>query len=148
MKKNKFKEDSSSTQNSTQKYNGITKQFLKFVCIGLINSVIDYTVFYFILFSSPGGFLFANTIAFIFAFHISFILNTLITFRDETVLRWSLAKYKRFLVIPLMVCIMTSIILFIFEPFLGAYLTKFIAILVSIPFSFILMKFFVFRKKK
>ncbi|MEI6144422.1 MAG: GtrA family protein [Candidatus Berkelbacteria bacterium] len=59
-------------------------QFLKFVAVGILNTLVDWAVFYLLVFFAiPGQPLLAKAISFTVAVLNSFILNSIWTFRDE-----------------------------------------------------------------
>lgn len=59
-------------------------QFAKFAVVGVLNTLIDWVVFYlFIYFITPDERLFAKAISFVAAVINSFILNSIWTFKDE-----------------------------------------------------------------
>ncbi len=60
------------------------RQFLKFLAVGVLNTLVDWAVFYLLIyFAIPGQPLLAKAISFTVAVINSFVLNSIWTFRDE-----------------------------------------------------------------
>ena len=86
-------------------------QFAKFAVVGAINTLIDWAVFYVLIyFITPDERLFAKAVSFAFAVINSFVLNSIWTFRDEfyrgirnkNIKFYSLANYFiRFIIVSL-----------------------------------------------
>lgn len=120
-----------------------TKEFVTFLIIGVINTF-NGTVFSYI-YSSFLNENIAFIVGYISGLIISYLLNSLITFKEKL----QLNKFIKFAISYLPNFIIQNIVVVIVFNFMGlnkliAYL---LAAIIGVPITFILMKFFAFRKK-
>lgn len=119
------------------------KEFILFIIIGIINT------FNGVVFSVIYSSLFNENLAFIFGYIsgliISYILNSYITFKEKLEFR----KFIKFSIsyIPNFI-IQNSVVLITFN-ILGMHklIAYFLAAIIGIPVTFILLKFFAFNRK-
>ncbi|AQS05275.1 GtrA family protein [Clostridium beijerinckii] len=120
-----------------------TKEFVTFLIIGVINTF-NGTVFSYI-YSSFLNENIAFIVGYISGLIISFLLNSLITFKEKL----QLNKFIKFAISYLPNFIIQNVVVIIVFNLMG--LNKLIAYLlaavIGVPITFILMKFFAFRKK-
>ncbi|WP_017211639.1 GtrA family protein [Clostridium beijerinckii] len=120
-----------------------TKEFATFLIIGVINTF-NGTVFSYIYSSFLNENL-AFIVGYISGLIISYLLNSLITFKEKL----QLNKFIKFAISYIPNFIIQNIVVIIVFNFMGlnkliAYL---LAAIIGVPITFILMKFFAFRKK-
>ncbi|AVK46667.1 MULTISPECIES: GtrA family protein [Clostridium] len=120
-----------------------TKEFVTFLIIGVINTF-NGTVFSYI-YSSFLNENIAFIVGYISGLIISYLLNSLITFKEKL----QLNKFIKFAISYIPNFIIQNIVVIIVFNFMGlnkliAYL---LAAIIGVPITFILMKFFAFRKK-
>ncbi|NSB14858.1 GtrA family protein [Clostridium beijerinckii] len=120
-----------------------TKEFVTFLIIGVINTF-NGTVFSYI-YSSFLNENIAFIVGYISGLIISYLLNSLITFKEKL----QLNKFIKFAISYLPNFIIQNIVVIIVFNLMGlnkiiAYL---LAAIIGVPITFILMKFFAFRKK-
>ncbi|WP_238901175.1 GtrA family protein [Clostridium sp. YIM B02500] len=120
-----------------------TKEFVTFLIIGVINTF-NGTVFSYI-YSSFLNENIAFIVGYISGLIISYLLNSLITFKEKL----QLNKFVKFAISYIPNFIIQNIVVIIVFNLMGlnkiiAYL---LAAIIGVPITFILMKFFAFRKK-
>ncbi|WP_236898108.1 GtrA family protein [Clostridium beijerinckii] len=120
-----------------------TKEFVTFLIIGVINTF-NGTVFSYI-YSSFLNENIAFIVGYISGLIISYLLNSLITFKEKL----QLNKFIKFAISYIPNFIIQNIVVIIVFNLMGlnkiiAYL---LAAIIGVPITFILMKFFAFRKK-
>lgn len=120
-----------------------TKEFVTFLIIGVINTF-NGTVFSYI-YSSFLNENIAFIVGYISGLIISYLLNSLITFKEKL----QLNKFIKFALSYLPNFIIQNVVVIIVFNLMGlnkliAYL---LAAIIGVPITFILMKFFAFRKK-
>lgn len=120
-----------------------TKEFVTFLIIGVINTF-NGTVFSY-LYSSFLNENIAFIVGYISGLIISYLLNSLITFKEKL----QLNKFIKFALSYLPNFIIQNVVVIIVFNLMGlnkliAYL---LAAIIGVPITFILMKFFAFRKK-
>lgn len=120
-----------------------TKEFVTFLIIGVINTF-NGTVFSYI-YSSFLNENIAFIVGYISGLIISYLLNSLITFKEKL----QLNKFVKFAISYIPNFIIQNIVVIMVFNLMGlnkiiAYL---LAAIIGVPITFILMKFFAFRKK-
>lgn len=119
----------------------ITKQFITFVIIGVINTFVG-TLFSYIYSS-----FFNENIAFVFGYitglFISYILNSFITFKESLEFK----KFMKFAVSYIPNFIIQNIVVIIVFNIMGLnkLIAYVLAAIIGVPITFVLMKFFAFR---
>lgn len=125
------------------------RQFYKFSVVGVINTLIDFSVFVLLtrLITFFGGHvLYANVISFSFAVSNSYIFNRRWTFRSRDQER--VRQYIKFFVINLTgLGVNTGFLyLFVYHFHLYDILSKALAIVITLFWNFFLNKWLVFKK--
>ena len=87
-------------------------QFLKFIIIGIINTLVNLFVFYILTDIIKIYYMVSAVIAFIFAVTNSFILNKTWTFKESLNYKTS-SKYLKFIIISVIALIFNLILLYI-----------------------------------
>jgi putative flippase GtrA len=124
-------------------------QFIKFSIVGVINTIISYTI------SNIGYYIFhiheqiCNIIAFVITVFLSFILNGKFVFmkeKDETCL-WR-ALIKVYISYSITELFLTGLLLFIEEGKLQIphYIATLINLAITVPLNYILNKFWAYKK--
>jgi putative flippase GtrA len=120
-----------------------SREFILFVIIGVVNTF-NGTVFSYIYSS-----FFNENVAFVFGYIsglvISYLLNSFITFKEKL----EFSKFIKFAVSYIPNFIIQNIVVFIVFNMLGLHkLIAFVlAAIIGVPVTFILMKFFAFKKR-
>ena len=123
------------------------KNFRKFSAVGLINTVVDFFVFY-VLYESLGLYFFiAHVCAFLVAVLNSFILNALWTFkalkRDKI-----LKQVISFIAVALAGLIISSVVIYMAEPYMYVYFAKILAVFSTLLWNYTGSWLFVFKDTK
>lgn len=120
-----------------------SKEFIMFVIIGVINTF-NGTIFSYIYSA-----FFNENIAFILGYisglFISYILNSLITFKKSL----SFQQFIRFAISYIPNFIIQNIVVIVIFNIMGSnkLIAYLLAAIIGVPITFILMKFFAFKKK-
>ncbi|MBW6410046.1 GtrA family protein [Clostridium weizhouense] len=120
-----------------------SKQFITFVIIGIINT------FNGVIFSYIYSNFLNENIAFILGYisglFISYLLNSFITFKE----RLNFSKFIKFAISYIPNFIIQNIVVLLVFNIMGLHklIAYGLAALIGVPFTFILMKFFAFKKK-
>ncbi len=124
------------------------KQFVKFCLIGLINTVIDFSIFFgltrvFEFFSNH--YLFANIFAFFFANLFSFIANKHWTFSNKSTKYTS--QYAKFLIVSLFSLLLVQLTLYLSISVFGVWdvYAKIVALFVSVIINYFGSRFWAFK---
>lgn len=120
----------------------LTPQFIKFVCIGTINTFIAT------FFSSIYSIIFNHNIAFGFGYitglFTSYTLNSFVTFKEKL----KLNKFVKFVIASMPNFVIQYIVVLIVINILGLHqiIAYGLAAIIGVPVTFILMKVFTFKK--
>lgn len=129
----------------------VLKQFIKFGIVGVINTFIDFAI-YFSLTRLFGFFqehyLFGNFIAFSCAATSSYFMNKHWTFRDKS--KQISIQYIKFFLVCFVGLLLTELILFSLVHFVQIYdlLAKVAAVVVVMFWNFLINKFWTFKDNK
>lgn len=121
----------------------LSKEFILFLIVGIINTF-NGTIFaalYSILINENGAFV----LGYVSALIISYILNSFITFREKLEVR----KFIKFAISYIPNFIIQNIVVIIVFNILNydKIIAYILAAIIGVPVTFILMKFFAFRKR-
>ena len=121
---------------------------VSFGLIGVVNTIIDASVFFLALATLTSSLVAANVLAWLVAVSCSYVMNSFITFARETGrnLRWR--DYASFVASGIIGMIANTATLVIAAQFLPVWAAKGCAILVSFLVNFSLSHFVVFRKRE
>ncbi len=114
-------------------------QFLKYASIGMLNTLIHWSIFFSFLKLFEFSQMYSNALAFIGAVSVSFILNAKITFKKEL----SIYKYVIFTTFMFILAILVGYGADFFV--LSPIYTQIIFSLISLILGFCYSKFFVFK---
>jgi putative flippase GtrA len=125
----------------------LTKEFLKFAIVGLINTVIHLIVLFILTEFFSIWYVLSSLIAFLVAVTNSFIMNTLWTFR-KNIKHKTVMKYWKFFIVSVITALFNLFFLYIFTEFVGLWymLSQFIAIVLTLMMNFIGNKFWTFKE--
>ncbi len=128
------------------KKNVIT-EFFKFALVGLIGTVINLLILYFLTEFFGIYYLFSAVVAFIVAASNNFILNKIWTFKEK-IRDKILSKYVKFFSISITALLVNLFFLYIFTEFLGIYymISQIIAIGIALIINFLGNKIWTFSK--
>lgn len=120
----------------------LSNEFFRFCVVGGINTVATYIIFLFLL--KVSNYSLAYSVAYIIGIFVSFYLNSLFVFNSQ--LCWS--KFMKFPLVYLIQYIIGLIFLAFFVEFvkLGPEIGMVLVIVLSIPITFFLSKYFLTNK--
>lgn len=133
------------------------KKIASFGAIGVINALVDYSVFYLLVLFVlvPQGIAgdtmptaLVNVCAWAFAVSGSYIMNSKLTFKANTGGELSLKKYGEFALAGVVAMVVNTCVLLIAKGFMPLLLAKLVAVGVSFIVSFAVTRFYVFGDKK
>lgn len=124
-------------------------QFLKFCIVGFSNTLITYGIYYlFTLFGSP--YVLSYSIGFIIGMVNAFYWNNRYVFRTNENRNIFIAFIKMTLVYSISGFFLSNLLLFVLieKIALSKYIAPIFVLIVTIPFNFVLNKFWSFKIKK
>ncbi len=123
-----------------------SSKIIKFAMVGILNTGLDFIVFYLLYDIAGFYYLYAHIIAFTVAATNSFLLNALWTFRrlDRARIYFQLIS---FFVITICAMAISSFIVFVAVGYINVYLAKILATMVAMGFNFLGVNFITFNKK-
>jgi putative flippase GtrA len=120
---------------------------ISFGMIGVINGVIDATVFFLALAYLTPSLVIANVLGWLVAVSCSYVMNSYVTFAAESGRTLRLADYLRFVASGIAAVTATTITLVIAAKFMPVWAAKALAIGVSFLVNFSLTHLVVFRER-
>ncbi len=126
----------------------IALKAVSFAMVGVVNTAIDFSVFWTVAELLRWPLVPANVLAWLVAVSFSYGMNTFITFGPESgrILRWR--DYATFAASGIAGMVCATATLFVLSYFLPLVAAKLISILVSFVINFSLSHFVVFRKRE
>jgi len=127
---------------------GIALKATSFAIVGLVNTVVDFSVFWITAMQLHWPVVPANMVAWFVAVTFSYVMNSFTTFARESgrILRWR--DYAAFVASGVAGMVSSTAVLFALSYFLPLLLAKAISILVSFAVNFSLSHFVVFRRPR
>jgi len=124
----------------------ITKEFIKFALVGVVNTLINLAVLYILTEFFSVYYILSSFLAFLVAVTNSFILNTLWTFKSD-IKNKTATKYSKFFIVSVVTALFNILFLYVFTEFVGLWymLSQFIAIALTLMMNFIGNKFWTFK---
>jgi len=126
----------------------IALKAISFALVGVVNTAIDFSVFWttFTYFHWP--LVLANVLAWLVAVTCSYAMNSFITFGPESgrILRWR--DYASFAASGIAGMVSSTTILFVLSHFVPILIAKLVSIIVSFAVNFSLSHFVVFRVRR
>lgn len=125
-------------------------QFIKFGMVGACNTVLGYAI------TNVGYYVFdlheqiCNLISFVLTVLISYLLNSRFVFRGaEEAQPWYKALAKVYASYALTELVLMGVLLFVEERLFGVphFIATFVNLCVTVPFNFVLNKFWAYRKQ-
>jgi len=126
----------------------VTLKAVSFALVGLVNTAVDATVFFFLLGFVTSSLVIANVTAWFVANTGSYVMNSLTTFSAETGGRLRPKDYAGFVGSGLVAVTASTITVVIAAKFMPVWAAKAIAILVSFAVNFSITHFVVFRARE
>jgi putative flippase GtrA len=120
---------------------------LSFGTIGLVNAIVDASIFFLALWLLTSSLVAANVLAWLVAVSGSYVMNTYVTFAAESGRKLRLADYGRFVMAGIVGVIANTTTLVIAATAMPVWAAKALAILVSFLVNFSLSHFVVFRPR-
>ncbi len=119
--------------------------FIKFSCVGVLNTLIDYGVFFILCDILRLNMVFSNVTAYILSATNSYLLNSSFVYKDK---KFTLKKYAGFLSGNVFVLIISTVSIAVLSKYIPV---KTIAKLISAPitliFNFLFQRFILFKKR-
>jgi putative flippase GtrA len=125
----------------------VSLKAMSFAVVGLINTVVDATVFFLLLSYVTSSLVLANVGAWLTAITGSFVMNSLTTFSAETGGRPQMKHLPGFMMSGIVAVTASTTTVVIAAKFMPVWAAKAIAILVSFTVNFTITHFVVFRRK-
>ncbi len=121
------------------------KRFSKFSTVGVINTIIDFSVFY-ILYEYFGFYyLFAHIFAFLIAVINSFIINAIWTFKALN-FKQVIRQVSLFIIVSVFGLCISSLVIYIAQGYMNIYLAKILAAISALSWNYLGSFLFVFKK--
>ena len=120
---------------------------LSFATVGLINTVVDASIFFLMLAYATSSLIVANVTAWLIAVTGSYVMNSLTTFSAETKGKLRLKDYGGFVGTGLVAVIATTTTVVIAAQFMPVWAAKGMAVLVSFAVNFSINHLVVFRPR-
>lgn len=118
--------------------------FIKFGCVGVLNTLIDSGVFFLMCDIAGINEIASNVTAYLLAATNSYFLNSRFVYRDA---EFSLKKYTSFLTANVSVLIISTVSILLLTNFVPyKIIAKLITIPITVIINFVLQRFVVFRK--
>ena len=121
-------------------------QFLAFCTIGLVNTAVDFALFFLAIELLGADKITANIMAWFFAVQLSYVLNARLTF-GKLFNQLNLKDLAKFMLSGIVGLIVATLSLIILSQFTGLMIAKLVSILIGLIFNFTLAKYFVFGSK-
>lgn len=123
----------------------LSGSLIKFICVGLINTAIDFTVFFFLHWVIGLDIITSNVIAFGLAVTNSYIMNKLWSFK-QTQFHYSTHKqFVIFIAVSVLSVVLNTGILVAGEPYIPILYLKILATVVTPLFNYLMYRYVVFR---
>lgn len=123
-----------------------TREFLTFCAIGVLNTAVDFAVFFLAIEWLTESKIIANVLAWFVAVQLSYVLNARLTFQ-ETSHRLNIKALAKFMLSGIVGLIVATTSLLILSQFTHLILAKLLSIVIGLVFNFTLAKHFVFTNK-
>ena len=122
------------------------KQFLAFCTIGIVNTAVDFIIFFLAIELLLADKVVANIIAWFVAVQLSYMMNSRFTFREPSH-QLSLKALSKFMLSGIIGLVVATVSLLVLNQFMDLMLAKLISIFIGLLFNFTLAKYFVFTKE-
>jgi putative flippase GtrA len=123
------------------------KKFIKFCFVGLLNSILDVSIFVFLIEKIKSPLIVSNTLSFFSVVLISFFLNKFWTFRNNK--NEKRIQFIKFFLVSLIGLMLSNILLYFFVK-IGVFylLAKIIVIVLVVFWNFFVNNFWTFKVGK
>jgi putative flippase GtrA len=125
----------------------VSLKAVSFALVGVVNTLVDATVFFLALAFLTSSLVAANVLGWIVGVTCSYVLNSHFTFAAESGRKLRIAAYGKFVVSGIAGVVANTITLVIAAQFMPVWAAKGCAILVSFLVNFSLSNFVVFRAR-
>ena len=117
--------------------------FIKFSIVGAVNTIIDISIFVFLLRVMEWDPLWSNFVSYVAAVINSYIMNMLWTFRFSSEKNLNASTFLMFVSINSMGLVIGTTVIFIFQPIIPEEISKLIAVFLTWVWNFFGTKYFV-----
>jgi putative flippase GtrA len=125
----------------------VSLKAVSFALVGVVNTIVDATVFFLALAYLTSSLVAANVLGWIVGVTCSYVLNSYFTFAAESGRQLRMASYGKFVVSGIAGVVANTITLVVAAQFMPVWAAKGCAILVSFLVNFSLSNFVVFRAR-
>ena len=132
-----------------RKWCRIGLQFIKFGMVGVVNNMISLAVYYLVVFFSPKLYLLGNILGFLVSTLNAYTMNSRIVFRSgEEKVGGRNALWRTYAVYMFSLGISTGILYITVSVLhLGERIAPIFSLMVTVPFNFLMNKFWIYRKR-
>ncbi len=125
--------------------NKILRQFIKFCLIGVVNTLIDYLVYFGLTRGLGVYFIYANIIAILVAMSFSFIFNKYWTFRNYH--HDIKGQYIKFFAVNLVYFLLNNTVVYVLVTYLFVFdlIAKIVAIIIGLGWNFLANRYWTFK---
>lgn len=120
-------------------------QALRFAVTGVLNTALDFTVFFTLIYLFDFHIIGANSVAFLIAVSFSYAVNKIWTFSGRISGRSLASEWMRFTVISVGGFLLATLVLYLLVPALPVLIAKSIATGVSFLWNFLLVRFHIWK---
>lgn len=121
--------------------------FIKFAIVGVINTIIDFAVFFALYELAGWNMIYSNICAFLVAVTNSYFMNKYFSFAHHKEKRISMAEFVIFVTASIATLSLSTAILVLGEPYLPVLYLKIIAAIITPLLNFLIYRFVIFQKK-
>ncbi|MDO8460454.1 MAG: GtrA family protein [Nanoarchaeota archaeon] len=127
----------------------VTEEFIKFVAVGVVNTVINLFVLYILTEFFSVWYILSSLLAFLLAVTNSFIMNTIWTFKSNIKHKTAI-RYTKFFIVSIITALFNLLFLYVFTEFVGLWymLSQLIAIALTLMINFVGNKFWTYKEKE
>lgn len=127
----------------------VSKEFIKFAIVGVVNTAINLSVLYVLTEFFGLWYILSSLLAFLVAVTNSFIMNTLWTFKSN-IKHKTATKYTKFFIVSAITALFNIFFLYVFTEFFGLWymLSQLIAIALTLMMNFIGNKFWTYKENE
>jgi len=121
----------------------LSREFLAFCTIGVVNTVVDFAVFFLAIELLGADKITANVLAWFFAVQLSYVLNSRLTF-TQAAHQLNFKALGKFMLSGIVGMVVATLALLLLSQFMHLMLAKLVSIFIGLVFNFSLAKYFVF----
>lgn len=124
----------------------LSRQIMKFGATGLLNTGVDFLVFFSLIYAAHIHYIFANLLAFLVAVTVSYAINKNWTFAGQSSNHNLVNEWIRFTIISVGGFLVATGVLLLTEPILSLVIAKILATGASFIWNFTLVRFHLWKQ--